>query len=217
MPDTRGYYIASKGLKPTGVFIRLGNTTIPANENAIRQMIVQTDGTSYENIRSFNQDLEFSYVKSFFEKQNVKFVNSNMRTLGIINNDGLFTNLGLLVSDECQHIIKVAVFENETKNEFIDRKEFGGSVLKQLTDAYDYIKLNNKKHSTYEGLNRIDTTQYDDLVLREALLNSIIHRDYSFSGSIIINIHTDRIEFVSIGGLVPGISVDDIMVGISQT
>lgn len=108
-------------------------------------------------------------------------------------------------------------FDGKTSTAFVDRKEFSGSILKQLTDAYDYLKLNNKKHGTYEGLSRIDSNDYDNLVLREALLNAIIHRDYSVSGSIIINIYTDRVEFVSIGGLVPGISIDDIMIGISQS
>ena len=213
----RPYYIAGKGLKPAGVFIRLGNTSIPANENAIRQMITQTDGTNYENMRSFYQELQFEYARNFFKKQGLTFELQNMKTLGIINNDGLFTNLGLLLSDECKHIIRIAVFEDTTNNNFLDRKEFSGSVLKQLSDAYDYLKLNNKKRATYDGLNRIDSNDYDDLVLREALLNSILHRDYSFSGSIIINIYTDKVEFVSIGGLVPGISMDDIMIGISQT
>ena len=49
----------------------------------------------------------------------------------------------------------------------------------------------------------MDTNDYDDLVIREAILNAIIHRDYSFSGSTIINIYIDRIEFISIGGLFP--------------
>lgn len=52
--------------------------------------------------------------------------------------------------------------------------------------------------------------------LREALLNAIVHRDYSYSGSIIINVNDERIEFISIGGLLPGLSTDDIRIGISQ-
>jgi ATP-dependent DNA helicase RecG len=53
--------------------------------------------------------------------------------------------------------------------------------------------------------------------LREALLNSLVHRDYSFSSSTLISIFDDRIEFVSIGGLVKGITFDDIMLGVSIT
>ena len=51
--------------------------------------------------------------------------------------------------------------------------------------------------------------------MREALLNLIVHRDYSFSASALISIYEDRIEFVSVGGLMPGMELEDIMVGLS--
>lgn len=46
-------------------------------------------------------------------------------------------------------------------------------------------------------------------------MNLLVHRDYSFSASALISIYTDRIEFVSVGGLMPGIELEDIMMGIS--
>ena len=45
--------------------------------------------------------------------------------------------------------------------------------------------------------------------------NALVHRDYSYSDSTLISIFDDRIEFVSIGGLVKGISFDDMMLGVS--
>lgn len=213
----RPYYIFSKGLKPTGVFVRLGNTSIPASENVIRDLIRESDNYNFEEMLSLNQELSFDYTKSFFKYKNIDFKDNNMKTLKLINSDGMYTNLGLLLSEQCEHTIKVAVFADETKDKFLDRKEFEGSLLKQLSDAYQYLELNNKECSTYEGINRIDIKDYDSLGIREALLNALVHRDYSFDGSIIVNIYTDKIEFVSIGGLVKGISLPDIMVGISQT
>ena len=47
------------------------------------------------------------------------------------------------------------------------------------------------------------------------MLNLLVHREYSFSASAFISIYTDRIGFVSIGGLMPGIELRDVMVGIS--
>ena len=49
------------------------------------------------------------------------------------------------------------------------------------------------------------------------MLNSIVHRDYSFSGSNLINIYDDRIEFVSLGGLVSGLELKSIFLGVSQS
>ena len=57
---------------------------------------------------------------------------------------------------------------------------------------------------------------YPKDAIREALINAIIHRDYSFSGSILINVNERCIEFISIGGLLPGLLTEDIRNGISQ-
>ncbi|MCL1866563.1 MAG: transcriptional regulator, partial [Oscillospiraceae bacterium] len=70
--------------------------------------------------------------------------------------------------------------------------------------------------SVIDGVARKDFWDYPKDAIREALLNAIIHRDYGFSGSIIINVNDSRMEFISIGGLLPGISTDDIRNGISQ-
>src|SRR5699024_11028011 len=51
--------------------------------------------------------------------------------------------------------------------------------------------------------------------IREALLNSLVHRDYSFRASTLISIYSDRIEFTTIGGLVSGVTVNDILLGLS--
>ena len=52
--------------------------------------------------------------------------------------------------------------------------------------------------------------------IREALLNALVHRDYSFSGSSIINVNDSKMEVISLGGLLPGLSVEDIRIGVSQ-
>ena len=214
---SRPYYLTDKGLKPSGVYIRLGNTSIPATETSIRNMIIETDGTKFEEARSLNQNLTFDYAIKEFQNRNIEFEEVQKRTLGIINSDSIYTNLGLLISDQCLHTIKIAIFEGLDKSVFKDRREFGGSVLKQLVDAFQYIDLNNHTKATFLGLNRIDFKDYSDSVIREALLNAIIHREYSFSGSILVSIFDDRIEIVSLGGLVLGLSIHDIMLGISQS
>ena len=63
---------------------------------------------------------------------------------------------------------------------------------------------------------RVDHYDYPQYAVREALLNAGVHRDYDYSGSILINIFSNRIEFVSIGGLVKGITLHDVMAGVSQ-
>ncbi|MFR7749470.1 MAG: ATP-binding protein, partial [Collinsella sp.] len=62
---------------------------------------------------------------------------------------------------------------------------------------------------------RVDTRDYPEVAVREALLNSLVHRDYSFRASTLISVYDDRIEFVSVGGLLPGLELEDLMMGIS--
>ena len=211
------YFLKEKGMKPSGVYVRQGASSAPASWEQIRAMIKQTDGDKYEVLRSFEQDLSFEYAKEEFKNNNLPFDQSKYITLGIMNKDNTYSNLGLLISDQCHHTIKIAVFDGVEKKTFKDRKEITGSLLKQLRDVYDYLDLNNKTQTTFSGLDRIDKRDYSELVVREALVNAIVHRDYSFSGSIIINIYDDRMEFISLGGLVNGLSQNDIKSGISQT
>lgn len=137
-------------------------------------------------------------------------------TLGIMNAERIYTNLGLLLSDQCVHTIKAASFEGTTKSVFKDRREFSGSLLQQMNDAYSFIEVYNKTRAEFLKLHRIDRRDYPEEAVREALLNSLVHREYSFSGSTLISIFDDRIEFVSLGGLVNGLTINDILFGISQ-
>ncbi len=211
------YYLSVKGMRPQGVFVRQGASSVPATESAIRRMIKETDGDSYEDMRSLNQNLTFDTANTEFRERQVPFGANQYKTLKIVNSDGIYTNLGLLLSDQCLHTIKAAVFKGVTKSLFIDRREFNGSLLKQLNNVFDYISQYNKIRSEYRGLHRADKRDYPEEALREALLNSIVHRDYGYSASTLISIFDDRIEFVSVGGLVKGISIDDMLLGVSMT
>lgn len=211
----RPYYLAKKGLRSEGVYVRQGYSSVPATDTAIRQMIKETDGDSFENMRSINQALTFEATKKEFEKRNVVFGQPQMQTLKIVSADGIYTNLGLLLSEQCLHTIKAAVFEGINQNVFKDRREFSGSLMQQLNDVYDYIDFHNQTHATFRKLLRIDTRDYPEVAVREALLNTLVHRDYSFRASTLISIYDDRIEFVSIGGLLPGLELEDLMMGVS--
>lgn len=211
------YYLRSKGLKPSGVYVRQGTSSVQASSEQIRQMIKDSDGDDFESMRSLEQNLTFTSAATAFERYGIEFSEEKYLALGMINkNDGLFTNLALLISDQCQHTIKVAVFGDDQNTTFKDNQEFNGSIFKQIDEAFHYIMLNNRTSSDFKGLERIEKSDYPEAALREALLNSVVHRDYGFSGSIIININDKQMEFVSIGGLLPGLTAEDICSGISQ-
>ncbi len=208
------YYIYEKGLKPSGVYLRINNTSQQASEYAIKQMIIASEEKSFEALPSVEQDLTFDYLESVFKRAELEL---KQKTLGMLDANGSYTNLALLLSDQCPFSVKAAVFDSDDKSRFLDRKEFEGSLIRQADEIYEYLKLNNKTRGEYNGLRREDKTEYNQLVLREGLLNAITHRDYSLNGSILISIYKNRIEYVSIGGLVSGMTYEDMMLGVSRS
>ena len=211
------YCLSDKGLKPTGVYIRSGTTSAPASEDAIRMMIKMTDGDSFEENRSLIQELSFNTLNDELQKRGLEFTEVQMKNFGILSSDNIYTNMGLLVSDQCKHSIKFAIFQGTDKLVFKDRKELVGSIFAQLTDAYKTIDFYNGTKATFHDLLRTDERDYPENAVREALLNAIVHRDYSFSGSTFINLYADRLEIISLGGLVSGLSLEAAMLGASQT
>ncbi len=178
-------------------------------------MIKETSGDDYEDARSLNQNLTFKFCKDEFALAGLKFKKEQMRSLHFIKDDLLYSNLACLLSEQCVHTIKIAVFEGTNKNIFKDRFEFSGSLFKQMRECFDYIDKNNRIRSEIAGLTRIDHRDYPQIAIREALLNALVHRDYSFSASTLISIFDDRIEIVTIGGLLRGISMEDMTLGVS--
>ena len=211
------YYLKGKGLKPAGVYIRQGASSVQASPEQIRRMIKDSDGDVFEEMRTLQQDLTFDAAAAAFKRYKVAFSEEKFITLGLRNiHDDQYTNLALILSDQCPYTTKIAVFGDAENITFKDAKEFGGSIFKQLDDSYDYLALCNRTSSSFIGLERIDEPDYPEEAIREALLNALVHRDYSFSGSIIINVNDECMEFISIGGLLPGLSAEDIRSGISQ-
>lgn len=211
----RPYYISKKGMRPEGVYVRQGFSSVPATDSAIRRMIKATDGDCFEAMRCLDQELTFDATEKEFELRSVEFGPQQMRTLKLVDNDGLYSNLALLLSDQNPYTVKVAVFQGTNQMIFKDRREFSGSLLRQMNDVFEYVDLHNLTRATIEKLMRIDVRNYPVVAVREALLNLLVHRDYSLSASASISIYDDRIEFVSIGGLLPEIELEDVLAGIS--
>ena len=211
------YYLSDKGIKTSGVYLRYGNTSAPASEEVIKKMLIESQGDSFETAISKNQNLHFLSLVEIFSKNKIELDENKFKTLNIINLDDDYTNLGLLLSDECPYSIKCAIYNGKNKIEFKDRKEFTGSILKQVNDVFQYLELYNKTKGKIIGLERIDRKDYPEYALRESLLNAVIHRNYNYTGSILISLYDDHFEITSLGGLVKGLNIDDLYLGVSES
>ncbi|MDR1041178.1 MAG: putative DNA binding domain-containing protein [Deltaproteobacteria bacterium] len=213
----RPYFLADKGLGPEGVFVRLGSSSMPATKSSIFKMISDTDGEKFENQRSIFQNLTFLAVEEEFSQKNLPFGKSEMEEFGLLNSNKLYTNLALLLSDQCEHAIQVTVLPDTNQKGYQTRREFNGSLLGQMKKAYRFLDINNFKRMSFSGLYRIDFRDYPEIAIFESLLNAVIHRDYSTNWNMLIKVFSDRIEFVSPGSLLGGIKIEEIIKGFSAS
>lgn len=160
-------------------------------------MLIETRGGHCETGASFQQDLTFNFAAKYFAKRTLLSAKPKKHRWGLFNEDKLFTNLALLLSDQCEHCIKAAVFQGTRKLIFRDREKFPGSLFKQLEDAYAFIVKHNNLKATFEGLPRVDNLDFPLAAIREGLLNAVVHRDYGCSGPILISIFDDRLEILT--------------------
>lgn len=212
------YSLKEKGVLK-GTYVRNGSCSIPASEETVKQMIIKNSNLSYETSISINQKLTFNYISSAFEEINININDNNIKSnLHLINEQDKYTNLALLLSDQNPFTLRIATYDSNGKNNFLDRKEFGGSLLEIYDKTLDYLKLNSATYGLIDETIRKDIEEYPEFVLREIILNSLIHRDYSTLTSNIINIYKNSgIEFISYGSLYGNITLDDVLAGLSTS
>lgn len=190
----RPYFLTMYGLTPKGVFI--GSKSNPATQSIIDQMIKETDGESFETRRSLNQSLTFNELEKQFK---APFSKEQMQDLGLLNLDDLYTNLAFIVSDQCDYGISIARFEED---QLVQKQSFKGSILKQVTEVSLYLKSVLKE-------------DYTEPILKEVLLNAMMHRSYLIRQDIFLNLYTHCLEVISIGGLLETITLSDVLQGFS--
>lgn len=215
---TNVYSLKNKGVLQ-GTYIRSGTCSIPTSQETIRQMLFKVNNITFETSISHNQDLTFDYVIPIFENKGIDINNKSIKvSLKLLDEEKRYTNLALLLSDQNPFTVKIGVYKSEDKAYFIDRREYSGSLFKIYDDVLEYLKLNSSTYGLIYKSEREDIEEYPEINLREILLNSLIHRDYSILNSNIINIYKDQyIEFLNHGTLYGDLTVEDALQGFSNT
>ena len=181
-------------------------------------MIIKNSSLSFETSISSNQELTFDYISKALEENNININENNIKENLHFTANQKYTNLGLLFSDQNPFTFKLAVYQSNEKNNFLDRKEFKGSILEIYDTIIDYLKNNTATYGLINTSVREDIEEYPEFILREIVLNSLIHRDYGTLTSNILNLYKNNgIEVISFGSLYGNITLDDILAGLSTS
>ncbi len=101
---------------------------------------------------------------------------------------------------------------------FTDKKEYNSDIFSVLQNTLAFIQNHINLRGEIKGLYRVDTYEIPTEALREALINALIHRDYTnFGRDIKVGIYDDIVNIVSPGSLPHNITLEDIENGRSET
>lgn len=141
-----------------------------------------------------------------------------MKSFGLINDEGNLTIAGALFADNYQ-VYQSRVFctrwngltKANGRIDALDDAEFEGNIIYLLKASLDFVKRNSKKMWKKGPVYRIEYPEYPERAVQEALVNALIHRDYSIIGSEVhVDIYDDRLEIYSPGGMYDGTFIQDI-------
>lgn len=218
------YYVSiNKSNKGRLCYVRHGISSYEANDNEIRNLYRKSNPVPYEQRASANQNLTFLALADYFKKANVTFDEGKYQTLGLKDLKGFFTNVGFWLSDQCTAETRVGFFLGNTKASESDGiYTFSGCIFEQFCKILDLLSKRfgfKNKIEPYtlssEGY-RNETADYPELAIREALINLFAHRDYSIENAqATIMSFSDRLEFLSLGGLPQGVTKEMMFLGSS--
>ena len=150
------------------------------------------------------------------EKCNEKNITFDLYGLSLLRKDSKYNNAALLLSDQNPTISKFAVFQGEDVSIFLDKKEFRGSLIKQLDDILYFANLSNKKKIIISGKGqREEYLDIPEKALREAICNCYCHRDWTLSGDIKVEVYDDRSMIFSPGSIPNGLTLENIKNGMT--
>ncbi|MGE1064811.1 Predicted transcriptional regulator, contains HTH domain [Megasphaera paucivorans] len=232
----RPYYIKSLGMKD-GTFIRTGGTTRLADPYILKELILEGENRFFDRLSITNMHVSESDIgrlceklreiacansSSDEEKAAVKTVTLNtLLSWGVLieQNGELFpTNAYALLTNQ-QNLppaIQCAVFKDDTRTVFIDRREIGGTIQEQVEAVYQYILGKINLGVRFKGIYRQDVYELPPNSIRELVANAIVHRSYIEPGHIQVALYDNRLEITSPGMLLRGVTIEKMKAGYSK-
>ncbi|MBR6062678.1 MAG: putative DNA binding domain-containing protein [Bacteroidales bacterium] len=207
--DMTPYYYVNSGTH--SAFIRIGDESVIANAHQLSALVLKGRNRTYDSLVTEYHlgELTFDTLAKTYQKQTgLPFEDKLLQSFSLVTDDGLLTQAGVLFSDQCPYrhsSLYCTRWDGLEKDDALDSREYQGNLLTLLDAGVQFMTLHNKKGWIKLPNRRLDTPDYSDRALFEALVNALIHRDYSELGSEVhIDIYDNRLVIYSPGGMFDG-------------
>ena len=210
------YYLRKKGRTPEGCYIRIGSSKERMTERMIEEMFARRIKNSLKEIESPRQDLTFRQLKIHYEGNGMILNDNFARNLNLLTDEGKYNYNAYLLADENNISIKLVKYLGTNKMELIENQEYGYCCLITATQRIlDRLTAENTVYAKIEYNGRKEVEMIDSKALKEAVINAMVHSDYTLSTTPIIELYSDRIEITSGGGLPQGLSQEEFLEGVT--
>lgn len=210
------YYLRKKGRTPEGCYVRVGSSKERMTERMIDDMYARRIKNTLKEIDSPRQELTFNQLKIYYEEHGLKLNDNFLQNLDLLTSEGKYNYNAFLLADENTVSIKLVRYLGNNKLELLENLEYGNRCLITATQKIlDRLDVENTTYAKIEYFGRKEQEKIDSKALKEAVINAIVHNDYSYGNSPIIELYSDRIEITSAGGLPQELSQEEFLEGVT--
>ena len=204
------YYIAKNGMSPKGCYIRIGSGNQQMTESMIEDLFSRRIRNSLSKIESPRKSLSFEQLQIYYQSKDLTLNDKFKENLDLLTKDEKYNYIAYLLADNNGVSIKVAKYAGTTKVDLIENEEYGYcSLIKATKSVLDKFDVENKTSAKITSKERLERKLVDRVALREAVINAVVHNDYTYEVPPLFEIFSDRIVITSYGGLLNGLSEED--------
>lgn len=207
----------------SGYYRRLDGNTQKVSHDELRIMFAENEPLPFEEktVKGFTfDDVSKAKIRAFTKEAGIRIgstaVPDFLRSLKVADETRV-KNAGILffARDVHDHLhqaqMTLLAFKGTDRLHIYDRRDVRDDLLIQFNEAVAFLKKHLNVRSEIRGVNREDIYEIPLEVLREALVNALMHRDYSITGTqVSVEVYDDRVEIVNPGGLPKGLSIRDL-------
>jgi predicted HTH transcriptional regulator len=227
-PGANKPYHLKTAILPHGVYYRIGSTNREADHTMIEELKRSVTNKFFDEtpmVDLNSEEIDFRVASEFFENKKI-LTEKDLQTLElIVSSQGrqvptvggiiLFSPRRETFFPDCW--IQAGRFLGTTKTEIMDSVEIHDYPITSIERGLDFVKKHSMLAYKIEGLQRAEQWSIPLKAVREALVNAYAHMDYSQAGAPIrISIFDDRLEIENPGLLPFGLTINDIIEGVSK-
>ena len=212
------YYYKADGI--TEAYIRIGNESVIAPDYVLNQLLLKGMNLTYDALISEYDFKDYAFSK--MREQYKAWTGNSMEdklfdSFEMRDKNGKLTNAGALLADSSpiRHSRLFCTRWNGLDKsggivDALDSAEYSGSLIILLNEGIGFVKRNMKTRWKKTSNSRIEMPDYCERSVFEALVNALIHRDYTVLGSEVhIDIYDDRLTIYSPGGMADGTLIQE--------